>query len=301
MLLHLEIMDISYISLLAGYIVIAVCLFDILLFAWKMIRCYVLTRFGFVKDLRKYGEWAVVTGATDGIGKEYARQFAKRGFPVVLISRTKSKLDRVSDEIKNEFSVETKMIEFDFKECGTGYERIREALQDLDIGILVNNVGMSCLGSFQTTAMNTANEILHVNMFPAIYVTNMVLKGMVERKRGAVVYISSASIHFDLYIHNVYPPTKCFLSKFVKSMQLEYSGIVDHQLVITGYVATKMSKKKSQFGIPSAEEYAKSAIQTIGISDITGGYWFHECLGFLGYYYTLITGWRTVIRKFSKW
>ncbi|KAM9312170.1 17-beta-hydroxysteroid dehydrogenase type 3-like [Gastrophryne carolinensis] len=93
-------------------------------------------------DLRKYGEWAVITGATDGIGKGYARELARRGFHIVLLSRTLEKLQRVAKEIEQESGRKVKIIQADFTGGCEIYPKIEEGLKDLDIGILVNNVGM---------------------------------------------------------------------------------------------------------------------------------------------------------------
>ena len=66
------------------------------------------------KDLRKYGNWAVVTGATDGIGREYAHELAKDGFNVMLISRTESKLKDEASIIEKKYNVKTKICAVDF-------------------------------------------------------------------------------------------------------------------------------------------------------------------------------------------
>merc|ERR1712137_783134 len=98
------------------------------------------------KNLRNYGEWAVVTGASDGIGKAYAGEFARAGLNVVLISRTQSRLDEAAAEIAAKSpNVEIKTIAVDMgsgKESGI-YETIEAEIGSLNVGILVNNVGMS--------------------------------------------------------------------------------------------------------------------------------------------------------------
>ena len=71
-------------------------------------------------NFKKYGSWAVVTGCTDGIGKAYAEQLAKRGLNIVLISRTLEKLNQQSNEIKDNYKVETLVIAADF----TGIQKI---------------------------------------------------------------------------------------------------------------------------------------------------------------------------------
>merc|ERR1739838_746783 len=90
----------------------------------------------------EYGQWAVVTGSTDGIGKSYAKELAKSGMNILLISRTKEKLERVAKEIGDEFSVETEIVQADFSNGLPIYENIAKHLQNKEIGILVNNVGI---------------------------------------------------------------------------------------------------------------------------------------------------------------
>ncbi|ROT78531.1 hypothetical protein C7M84_002736 [Penaeus vannamei] len=95
------------------------------------------------KDLvGKYGKWAVVTGSTDGIGKSYAKELASKGMNVLLVSRTKAKLERVAQEISSKYGVETDIVQADFSEGRSVYGNIAEHLKGKDIGILVNNVGM---------------------------------------------------------------------------------------------------------------------------------------------------------------
>ena len=130
-----------YYVTLVGYTTLVYISIKFFCLVWYLLRTYFLPSLGFVKDLRKYGEWVVVTGATDGIGKQYARQLAKQGFKVVLISRTKEKLEAVAKEIEDDFNVEVRIICFDFTKT-TGCNEIEKVIDYLDVGILINNVGM---------------------------------------------------------------------------------------------------------------------------------------------------------------
>nr|XP_025036710.1 very-long-chain 3-oxoacyl-CoA reductase-like [Pelodiscus sinensis] len=85
----------------------------------------------------------VVTGATSGIGKAYAHELAKRGLNVVLISRSMPKLKQVAAEIEEQHGRSTRVVEADFTQGSEIYASIDAALQGLEIGILVNNVGMT--------------------------------------------------------------------------------------------------------------------------------------------------------------
>ena len=100
------------------------------------------------KDLRKYGKWAVVTGATDGIGKAYAFELARKGQSVLLISRTQSKLDSTAEEIRSKHSgIEVRVLAIDFSSFGAGnpqHAKVAAAIDGMDVGVLINNVGTSC-------------------------------------------------------------------------------------------------------------------------------------------------------------
>lgn len=101
--------------------------------------------------VRRYGsEWAVVTGASDGIGEAYAYQLAQRGFNIVLVSQILDKLERVAARCRDEFKVKTKIIHFDFGTL-TNPEAVKELYAkldtiDVDVSLLANNAGVAFLG-----------------------------------------------------------------------------------------------------------------------------------------------------------
>ena len=261
-----------------GYIILLWYLWKVLAFIWKFSIQYLVPLFGYTHDLRKYGEWAVVTGCTDGIGLQYASQLAAKGFNIVLISRSEEKLRTLSREITVKFDVKTKIIVYDFTKVD-GYENISKELHNLDIGILVNNVGTNYGGPVLQgkNDLQKTFDIMAVNMFSCVGVSHAVIKGMCERKRGLMIHISSISAKINYPGANVYAATKIFMNKFVKCFSYENEGIIDHQLVLPGYVETKLSKVKTRFFVcPTAEDYVRSAIGTIGFADVTNGYWSHE-------------------------
>ena len=261
-----------------GYIILLWYLWKVLAFIWKFSIQYLVPLFGYTHDLRKYGEWAVVTGCTDGIGLQYASQLAAKGFNIVLISRSEEKLRTLSREITVKFDVKTRIIVYDFTKVD-GYENISKDLDNLDIGILVNNVGTNYGGPVLQgkNDLQKTFDIMAVNMFSCVGVSHAVIKGMCERKRGLMIHISSISAKINYPGANVYAATKIFMNKFVKCFSYENEGIIDHQLVLPGYVETKLSKVKTRFFVcPTAEDYVRSAIGTIGFADVTNGYWSHE-------------------------
>lgn len=152
------------------------------------------------KNLKKYGSWALVTGPTDGIGKGFAFQLARKGLNLVLVGRNPDKLKDVSDEIQAKFGNKTKIITktvvVDFSgDLDEGIGRIREAIEGLDIGVLINNVGISYPYArfFHEVDEELLKNLIKINVEGTTKVTQAVLPGMLQRKRGAIVNIGSGA------------------------------------------------------------------------------------------------------------
>jgi len=229
------------------------------------------------------GEWAVVTGATDGIGKGYAKQLAKRGINVFLISRSKEKLAATAEEIKGEYGdIQVRTLAFDFTEASHGsYEVIRKAVAGLHIGLLVNNVGTS-YGYPEVLDLvpggdDCVRDVVVVNCLSAALMCRIVLPQMKERGKGAIVNIASASGFFPTPYLTVYSATKKFLGFLTKGLEMEYENTgIFFQCVYPFFVATKLAKiRRATFFAPNPDTFAKSAVGTIGIQTETTGYLGH--------------------------
>ncbi|XP_024414508.2 very-long-chain 3-oxoacyl-CoA reductase [Desmodus rotundus] len=230
------------------------------------------------------GEWAVVTGSTDGIGKSYAEELAKHGMKVVLISRSQDKLNQVSSEIREKFKVETKTIAVDFVSEDI-YEKIKTSLAGLNIGVLVNNVGVAYEYPEYFLEIpdldNTIKKLITVNILSVCKMTQLVLPGMVKRSKGVILNISSFSGMFPVPLLTIYSATKAFVDFFSQCIHEEYkSNGIFVQSVLPFYVATKLAKiRKTSLQIPSAETYVKLALKTVGLKPRTNGYPIHSLLG----------------------
>jgi len=226
-----------------------------------------------VKKLSKYGQWAVVTGATDGIGKAYAFALAKKGMSILLISRTESKLKDVKKELeaKNYDGVEVSYLVCDYSKFDeAAQEKVKKVVQELEIGILVNNVGISYrypMYFMELTDIEVKN-LLTMNIDSTVWMSRMVLTGMLERKKGAIVNISSASAMYDLPLLAEYSGSKSFIEKFSRALNAEYkSKGVTCQCQVPFYVATKLAKMRKGLMIPTPSEFVALGIRWVGYDD----------------------------------
>jgi 17beta-estradiol 17-dehydrogenase / very-long-chain 3-oxoacyl-CoA reductase len=230
--------------------------------------------------------WAVITGASEGIGKSYAIELAKRGFNVCLISRTKSKLDAVATEIADKYKVKTKTIPFDFSVADPSrYAPLAAELSSLPIGVLVNNAGVSFDYPvfFNDVADADIENIIQLNAAAVTRLTKIVLPKMVERKCGAVIFLSSFTALLPTPMLSVYGATKAYVHYLARTLNAEYQrhGIVV-QSVTPALVHTAMTKtKKASIAVPLPSVVAANALRSLGRSDHTTPYLVHLIFQFL--------------------
>ncbi|XP_025909107.1 testosterone 17-beta-dehydrogenase 3 isoform X2 [Nothoprocta perdicaria] len=161
---------------------------------------------------RSQGEWAVVTGAGDGLGKAYCFELAKRGLNIVMISRTLEKLQRAAAEIEQATGQQVKIIQADFTKDSV-YENIEESLEGLEIGVLVNNVGMlhNPLPCRFLNGPDVDESLINCNIISVTKMTQIVLKQMELRQKGLILNLSSGLGTFPCPLYTMYSASKVCL------------------------------------------------------------------------------------------
>ncbi|KAI1289500.1 Very-long-chain 3-oxoacyl-CoA reductase [Halotydeus destructor] len=234
------------------------------------------------------GSWAIVTGSTDGIGLEYARAMASKGYNLLLISRTASKLEATEDMIRTEFveckDVRTLVADFSSLDI---YDNVKDAINQLpgDIAVLINNVGIAYntyeyFGDLDATHSKYFDEtIINVNIVSCTKMTQLVLPIMERQATGLIMNVSSVSATTPVPMLALYAATKTFVDTFSQALSLECtSNGVLVQSVLPGYVATKMSKMAPSWLVPTAEDYVRASLRTIGHGNRTYGHWVHALM-----------------------
>jgi len=239
--------------------------------------------FGKEDFVKKFGEWGLVTGCTQGIGKEYAVELAARGMNVVLVSRNKETLDQVAREIEERFSVKTAVIVVDFSSTTAVDVVVKEVARlKIDIGVLVNNVGM--LGPhfipFLEMDEKMVRDMVTVNCGAVTQMTHAFLPRMLELNKGAVVNICSSTSFYVMPYFSEYSATKHFIAAFTAGLRAEIShSKVLLQQIDPGQMNTYMARDLiplSSLEAPRPDLLVSSALLSLGWSERTAGWWFHS-------------------------
>ncbi|CAG2117690.1 unnamed protein product, partial [Medioppia subpectinata] len=246
--------------------------------------------------------WAVITGATDGIGLSYARQLAHKRYNLLLISRSADKLEKVRNDlqvIQQPLNTTTKVLDIDFTiNTDEVYDRIGREVRVLDdIHVLINNVGMGYPDGLpvyfveQPDVEAFSRDMINANIVSCTRLTAQILPAMVRRGRGVVVNVSSFASNLPIPLIGVYSATKAYMDYFSRALEAEcrHTGVIVQSL-IPNVVLTKMNANiREQPSMkrlyPTADEYVKQAIRTVGRQSRAPGCRSHCimqcCFGFL--------------------
>ncbi|MGV8832638.1 MAG: SDR family NAD(P)-dependent oxidoreductase [Devosia sp.] len=187
---------------------------------------------------QQYGNWALVTGATSGIGAELADQVAARGLNVVLVARKQADLDRHAGLLGKKHGVETRTISADL----TTREGVDAVLQtQTEIGLLVLAAGLEVNGAFEKTPVEQEERTLQINVISTFRLCHYFSKDMVARGRGGILLVSSLSGHMaNPYFAN-YAGSKAYVLNLGASLYGEFKPKgVDVSVLSPGLTNTPM-------------------------------------------------------------
>jgi len=191
----------------------------------------------------------LITGASSGIGRESAIEFAKLGATIVLVSRRKDKLEQVANELKK-FSVTTLICQCDVSKKDQVKEMSKIVLEKFDsIDILVNNAGFAIYGSITDLSIDEIESQMETNYFGMIYCIKYFLPSMLDKKSGHIVNVASVAASFGL------PGIASYCAS--KFAMLGFSEGLKHELKNTGVGITVVSPimvKTNFFEHPSFEK-----------------------------------------------
>ena len=211
---------------------------------------------------------ALVTGATAGIGAQFARQLAARGHDLVLVARDEGRLQAVADELRSA-GTGVEVLPADLA-SDEGCRSVEQRCAD-GVDLLVNNAGLGTRGAFHEVPVEDEEHLLRVNVRAVLRLTRAALPGMVGRGRGDVVNVSSVAGFTPGARSATYSASKAWVTNFSESLHLQYAGHGLRVLALCpGFTRTEFHGRAGMdtSGIPdrlwlSAEQVVRTGLQDL--------------------------------------
>ncbi len=185
-----------------------------------------------------YGPWAIVTGASSGIGMEFATILAGRGLNCVLVARRQDNLQKLAAELANAHGVQTKVVALDLGQDDAAVVLDR-ATEELDVGLLINNAGFGHSGMFLDLELDQQIECVDVNLRTPVALTYLFGRRFRARGRGGIILVGSTVSFLPVPGLSIYAGTKSFHTFFGQSIRHEMKQHnIDVQVLCPGTTRT---------------------------------------------------------------
>lgn len=187
------------------------------------------------RQIKRYGPWAIVTGASQGIGEGFARELARQGYHLVLASRRPERLAELATDLGREFGIETRVAEADLSRPGAA-EAILERVHDLDVGLLVSNAGAARMGGFLQNDVEHLTADLHLNAVSHMQLAHAFASRLrAQGRSGGILLVSSTAALQPMEMGANYSASKAFLYNLGESLHRELAEIdVDVSVLLPG-------------------------------------------------------------------
>lgn len=183
---------------------------------------------------------ALITGASNGIGLELAKIHAQKGGNVVLVARSKEKLERLALDLTEKYGMKAWVIAQDLSEPNAAQTIFAETeAQDIEVDILINNAGFGGHGRFFERDLSKEQQMIQVNISALTELSHFYLKGMIERRRGKILNVSSTASFLPGPLQATYYATKAYVTSFSQAIAEEVAEFgVTVTALCPGAVAT---------------------------------------------------------------
>ena len=168
----------------------------------------------------KYGEWAVVTGASSGIGRELTNQLAGAGFNLVINARSSDKLKSIEHDLKSKYHIQIKIVDADVS-ATSGIEKIIQSTKGLNLGLFIASAGYGTSGSFIDSSLHAEINMLQVNCQALLSLTHYFSQRFAQQKRGGIILMSSLVAFQGVPFAAHYAATKAYVQSLAEALAIE--------------------------------------------------------------------------------
>ncbi len=216
--------------------------------------------------LGRYGPWAVITGASDGIGRAIATELAAEGFDLVLVARRKAILSEFAEDLGARYGTKTRVIQADLG-SNEGTAAVEAETADLDVGLLVAAAGFGTSGPFVDGNLDAELDMISVNCQAIAALTHGFARRLVKRGRGGVILMSSLVAFQGVPRATNYSATKAYVQSFAEGLAVELGPYgVDVVASAPGPVRSGFDKRAGMTlsMAQTPEEVAKGTLRALG-------------------------------------
>jgi len=169
--------------------------------------------------------YALITGASSGMGYDYAKLFAKDGKNIVVLARSRDKLEELKADLEKQHGTKVMVLVKDLSDPKAPQEVFSELERaGINVDVLVNNAGFAVYGKFSDSDWQKEAEMLQVNVFALTHLTKLFLPKMMQRKSGRIMNISSVAGWAPMPLWSVYAATKAYVLSFSEALARDLRG-----------------------------------------------------------------------------
>jgi len=216
---------------------------------------------------QRYGTWALIAGASEGLGACYAEQLAERGLSLVLVARRMEQLTALQHDLTQKYGVQVKTLALDLLEMSST-ETIIENTNGLEIGLLIFNAAFSRVGAFHQHTIEEHLREVEINVRIPLVLIHHFSKAMLERKRGGILLMSSLSAFQGSAYISTYAAGKAFQILLAEGLWEEWrSQNVDALVCVAGAIRTPTylaSKPRRERATMEPADVAREALSALG-------------------------------------
>jgi short-subunit dehydrogenase len=221
------------------------------------------------------GKWALVTGASAGIGKALAEELARGGTNLVLTARRRDRLDALAQQLSSEHKIQTKIFLADLVQPDAP-QKIFQFTKDegLEIDLLINNAGFGAYGEFHSVEPHRLIEMVQVNCSAMVYLTRLFLPEMVARRRGDILILASTASFQGVPYISTYAATKAFDLIFAEGLAEETKPYGVHVCALCpGSTESEFAEVAGQTEVASAKRHRETAekVARVGLRALAAG------------------------------
>jgi uncharacterized protein len=188
---------------------------------------------------------ALVTGASSGIGAEFARALAARGHDLVVVARDTTRLDALAERLEKEHGVDVEVLSADLtSKKGRAVVAARLESAEPAVDLLVNSAGMGTYGKFAELSREGEAREIRLNVLALVQLSHAAVSGMIERGRGGIINVSSLAGHQPTPLNATYGATKAFVTSFSQALHEELRGAGVRVMVLCpGFTRTEFQAR----------------------------------------------------------